>query len=46
MAHEGVLVLGETETAPSFAGIFNESPGGNGVYAKARPAVPRLSAAI
>jgi chemotaxis protein methyltransferase CheR len=44
MAPQGVLVLGDTETTQSLAGIFSELPSG-GIYAKVKPAAPRLSAA-
>jgi chemotaxis protein methyltransferase CheR len=44
MAPEGLLVLGETETIPPLAGLFHECAGGEGVYAKAKIAAPRLSA--
>ena len=46
MAPDGLLVLGETETVQPLAGLFSEWPGGDGIYAKAKIAAPRLSAAV
>ena len=46
MAPHGVLVLGETETTQPLGGLFDEWPGGSGIYAKADAAMPRLSVAI
>jgi chemotaxis protein methyltransferase CheR len=45
MAPDGVLVLDETEDASSLGGMFRQLPGG-GMYARTKPASPRLSAAI
>jgi len=44
MAPEGVLGLGDAEAAPK--NLFYLLPGGDGVYGKAKAAMPRLSAAI
>jgi chemotaxis protein methyltransferase CheR len=46
MAAEGVLVLGDNETVQPASGLFTELSGGDGAYARARTASPRLSAAI
>lgn len=45
MAPGGVLVLGETESAASLAGLFLEMPGA-GVFARARLPSPLLSASL
>jgi chemotaxis protein methyltransferase CheR len=45
MAPEGVLILGDTETAQPLARLFREWPGGDGIYTKLNAAMPRLSAA-
>jgi chemotaxis protein methyltransferase CheR len=44
LAPDGVLGLGEAEAAPK--SLFQLLPGGEGIYAKAKTAAPRLSAAI
>ena len=44
LAPEGVLGLGDAEAAPK--NLFQLMPGGNGIYSKARSAMPGLSAAI
>ncbi len=45
MSPDGVLVLGDTETVQGFGDLYQELPGGKGIYAKARAQVARLSAA-
>jgi chemotaxis protein methyltransferase CheR len=44
LAPEGVLGLGDAEAAPK--NLFNLLPGGDGIYARAKSAAPRLSAAV
>lgn len=45
LAPDGMLVLGETETAQPFTALYREMPGAPGFYAKASAQVTRLSAA-
>jgi chemotaxis protein methyltransferase CheR len=44
MAPEGVLGLGDAEAAPK--NLFHLLPGGDGIYAKLKSAMPRLGAAV
>ena len=46
LAPDGVLVLGETETALPLTFLYQELPGAPGFYARAKPQVARLSAAL
>lgn len=45
MSPDGVLVLGDTESVQGVSDLYQELPGGSGIYAKARAQVARLSAA-
>lgn len=46
LAPDGVLLLGDAETVQPFTALYQELPGGTGIYAKAKTQVTRLSAAI
>jgi chemotaxis protein methyltransferase CheR len=45
MAPDGVLMLGDTETAQGYGDLYQELPGGSGIYTKARAQVLRLGTA-
>jgi chemotaxis protein methyltransferase CheR len=44
LAPDGLLVLGETETAEPLLHLFSEMPGGEAVYGHGRAPVSRLAA--
>jgi chemotaxis protein methyltransferase CheR len=46
LSPDGVLLLGEAESVQPVAGLYQELPGGTGIYAKTKAQVTRLSAAI
>lgn len=46
LSPDGLLVLGDTETVQGCADLYQELPGGTGIYTKARAQIARLSAAI
>jgi chemotaxis protein methyltransferase CheR len=45
LSPDGVLMLGDTESVQGFSELYQELPGGTGIYAKARAQVARLSIA-
>jgi chemotaxis protein methyltransferase CheR len=44
LSPDGVLMLGDTETVQGFSDLYQELPGGSGIYGKARVPVARLGA--
>jgi len=46
LAADGVLLLGETENVEPLTALYQAFPGAAGFYARAKPQVARLSAAI
>jgi len=46
LSPDGALLLGEAETVHPFTSLYQELPGGSGIYAKTKAQVTRLSAAV
>ena len=46
LSPDGVLLLGEAESVHPFASLYQELPGGSGLYARAKAQVTRLSTAV
>jgi chemotaxis protein methyltransferase CheR len=46
MAPDGVLVLGEADSARAFPGLYRELPGDDGLYVRLKTAAPRIGIAV